>query len=306
VSVEAASPIEIDGAAIVEGEPTTWAHIVAIDADALNVLGIPLLRGRPILAADVESDAPVAWVSAEAATRYFGSLDQALGRRLRIRVRGVGREHQIVGITGDARNVEPERGLPPRVWVPLADPRHVAFVVRAIGDPALLSSAMRQAVRDVAPGVPIEGLETYNQAIARRGASDRVIMGMLTSFAAVALVFAATGLYGIVAFSASRRRAEFGTRVALGAQWRDVAGLVIGQAFKLLAVLGYRLRHGGRQRDAIDAVRRDALRPVQSAGRRRTAVAGDALRQPDAGMARRKSRCDGIAANVDSLASLAP
>jgi putative ABC transport system permease protein len=236
VSVEAASPIEIDGAAIVEGEPTTWAHIVAIDADALSVLGIPLLRGRPILAADVESDAPVAWVSAEAATRYFGSLDQALGRRLRIRVRGVGREHQIVGITGDARNVEPERGLPPRVWVPLADPRHVAFIVRAIGDPALLSSAMRQAVRDVAPGVPIEGLETYNQAIARRGASDRVIMGMLTSFAAVALVFAATGLYGIVAFSASRRRAEFGTRVALGAQWRDVAGLVIGQAFKLLAV----------------------------------------------------------------------
>jgi ABC-type antimicrobial peptide transport system permease subunit len=88
----------------------------------------------------------------------------------------------------------------------------------------------------VAPGVPIEGLETYNQAIARRGASDRVIMGMLTSFAAVALVFASTGLYGIVAFSASRRRAEFGTRVALGAQWRDVAGLVIGQAFKLLAV----------------------------------------------------------------------
>ena len=236
VSVEAASPVEIDGAPVVEGESAAWAHIVATDVDALNVLGVPVLRGRAMTNADVESDAAVAWISAQAASRYYGGLDATLNRRVRTRERGSARERVIVGITGDARNVEPERGMPPRVWVPLSEPRSVSFVVRAVGDPAALAPAVRRAVRDVAPGVPVEGLEAYDQAIARRAGSDRVTMGMLASFAAVALLFAATGLYGIVAFSASQRRAEFGTRFALGAQVRDVAGLVIAQAFKLLAL----------------------------------------------------------------------
>jgi putative ABC transport system permease protein len=84
--------------------------------------------------------------------------------------------------------------------------------------------------------VPIEQLETYDRAIERRGGSDRVIMGLLTAFALIALVFAATGLYGTVAYSASQCRAEFGTRFALGAQVRDVALLVMGQAFRLLGM----------------------------------------------------------------------
>lgn len=236
VSIEVASPIEIDGAEAVESASTPWAYITGIDADALTVLGVPMLRGRPMLDADVDTDRSVVWISAQAATRYFGSVDAAIGRRLRIRSHGIVRERQIVGISGDARYVEPERGMPPRVWLPLSEPSHVNVVVRASGDAATIVPALRLAVREAMPGIPVEGLETYDQAIARRAGSDRVIMGMLTSFAAVALLFAATGLYGIVAFSANQRLAEFGTRFALGAQIRDVAWLVIGQAFRLLAL----------------------------------------------------------------------
>ena len=195
---------------------------------------MPLLYGRQLTDADVESGGAVGLVSQEAARRYFGGGTEALGRRLTVRARGLAREVQVVGVTGDARDLEPERGMPPRVWVPLSAPVNVGFVVRAAGDASASAPAVRQAVRDAAPAVPIEGLETYDRAIARRGGSDRVIMGMLTSFALAALLFAATGLYGTVAYSASQRLAEFGTRLALGAQVWDVAWLVMGQAFRLL------------------------------------------------------------------------
>ena len=236
VSVESPAPLEIDGQAVVNGQPALWANVVAIGGATLEALDVPVLSGRGLTDADVEADASVALVSREAARRYFGPGTEALGSRVTIRSRGVARELQIVGITGDARNLDPERGMPPRVWVPMAAPANVGYVVRAVGDPGAIVPAVRQAVRDVAPGVPIEGLESYAHAIERRGGSDRVIMGLLTSFALVALLFAATGLYGTVTYSVSQRRAEFGTRFALGAQVRDVAWLVMGQAFRLLGV----------------------------------------------------------------------
>lgn len=236
VAIEATVPLEIEGRPNAEGEPAPWAHVVALDADALDALGIPLLAGRALTEADIETDADVALVSNATALRHFGSIDRAIGRRLKVRLQGAIRDRQIVGVTGDARYVEPERGMPPRVWIPLSEPRRISIVVRAAGDPAALAPAVRQIAREVAPSLPIEGLETYDAAIARRMGSDRIIFGMMLSFALVALLFATTGLYGIVAFNTSQRRTEFGTRFALGAQVRDVVALVLGQAFRLLAV----------------------------------------------------------------------
>ena len=235
VSIEPTVPIEIDGRPTSDDEPAPWAYVISADSDALETLGIPLLAGRELTPSDIENDSDVALVSRVAALRYFGTVDQALGRRLTIRSRGAARERQIVGVTGDARYAEPERGIPPRVWVPMSDPRIVSIAVRAAAEIALAPS-VRQVVREVAPMLPIEGLETYEQSIARRMGSDRVILGMMVSFALVALLFAATGLYGIVAFNTSQRVAEFGTRFALGAQTRDVVGLVLGQAFRLVGI----------------------------------------------------------------------
>jgi putative ABC transport system permease protein len=236
VAIEATVPLEIDGRPNAEGEPAPWAHVVTLDAGGLEALGIPLLAGRALTQSDGEIDADVALVSSAAASRYFGSVDRAIGRRLKVRVQGAIRDRQIVGVTGDARYAEPERGMPPRVWVPLAEPHRVSIVVRASGDPGALAPAVRQIAREVVPSLPIEGLETYDAAIARRMGSDRIIVGMMLSFALVALLFATTGLYGIVAFNTSQRFTEFGTRFALGAQVRDVVALVLGQAFRLLAV----------------------------------------------------------------------
>jgi hypothetical protein len=236
VAVELATRIAVDAAAPRPEGPAANALVVSIDHRALETLAVPLLAGRGIGATDVDTDAAIGLVSAELARRHFGAPAAAIGRRLAVGIGEAQRVRQIVGVTGDVRDVERERGDQPRVWVPLSSPQRVAFVVRTGGDPAAAAAAIRAAARAIAPDVPVESLEPYQAAIDRRTGGDRVMMGMLIAFSAVALFFAATGLYGIVALSVNLRRAEFGTRVALGAQMRDVIGMVIGQAFRLLAV----------------------------------------------------------------------
>jgi ABC-type antimicrobial peptide transport system permease subunit len=120
----------------------------------------------------------------------------------------------------------------------MSQPASVTFVVRTQGDTQATASMIRRVARELLPGVPVESLETYDQAIARREGGNRVAMGMLIAFALAALLFAATGLYGTVALSANMRRAEFATRFALGARVADVASLVVGQAVRLLMAGG--------------------------------------------------------------------
>jgi putative ABC transport system permease protein len=234
--IETTSAIEPDGVSAPSGRAEHWAHIVAVDHNALLTLAVPLLEGRLFTATEIEGDVEVALLSGESARRYFGGPRPALGRRVVIRQGTTSKTYQIVGVTGDVRNTDPEDGTPPRVWVPLSDPRAVAFVVRTSGDVASVAISARRVARELVPGVPIESLETYDQSIRRQTGGNRVAMGMLISFAAMAVAFAAVGLYGTVALSANMRRAEFATRFALGAQTRDVAGLVLAQAFTLLVI----------------------------------------------------------------------
>jgi ABC-type antimicrobial peptide transport system permease subunit len=99
-----------------------------------------------------------------------------------------------------------------------------------------VTRAVRQAVATALPTTPVEELETYDAAIARLITSDLVIVGVMTGFAVLALLMAAIGLYGVVAYSAGQRRPEFGTRIALGATRRDIVRLVLGHAGRLLAI----------------------------------------------------------------------
>ena len=229
---EPATPIAADRLAPGTGAPGPSALVTSVDARGLAALGVPVVAGRALTDSDVDSGASTALISLEAARRYFGDADSALGRRLGVGS-GEGRhEYQIVGVTGDVRY----RQAVPRVWVPLSSPQRVSFVVRANGDRARAAAEIRAAARRVAPDVPVESLEPYQTAIERRTGGERIAMGMLVSCAAVALLFAATGLYGIVALSVTMRRAEFATRFALGARVRDVVTMVVGQAFVLLAI----------------------------------------------------------------------
>ena len=234
-TIESTTIVEPDGERDGRGSDY-WAHHIAVDEGALASLGVPLVAGRDLSVSDVDTGTAVALISRETARRYYDSVENALGRRIAIRYGDVARSYQIIGVTEDVRNTDPERGIPPRVWTPLSDPRTVMVVVRSPGAIATTTAVTRDVMRAVVPGVPVEGLESYTRVIDRAQGGNRVAMGMLMSFAAIAMAFAAIGLYGTVALTATLRRPEFATRFALGAQARDVTRLVLGQAFKLLAM----------------------------------------------------------------------
>lgn len=229
---EATTPVAVDTLVLEPGASGPTAIVGAVDAHGLSALGVPIIAGRSLTDADVDSGASFALISREAARRYFGDTNGALGRRLMVGLGESRREYQVVGVTGDVRY----RQLVPRVWLPLSTPSRVSFVVRSNGDLARAVRAIRAASQRVAPDIPVESLEPYQTAIDRRSGGDRVALGMLVSCAALVLVFAATGLYGLVALSVNMRRAEFGVRFALGATSRGVVGMIVRQAFVLLAV----------------------------------------------------------------------
>ena len=233
-TIEGSTAIEPADRTNDSGTPGAWAHRVVVDHLAFDALRVPIVSGRGFSAADIAGGNGVVVVSRETARRYFDGEDHAVGSALAVRSGGELVTYQIIGVTGDVRNTDPERGMPPRVWVPMADPATVTFVVRSNRDTPATTAAIRDAVREVVPGVPVESLETYERAISRMQGGDRVAMGMLITFAAVAVLFAATGLYGTVTLSANLRRAEFATRYALGAQIGSVASLVFREAFQLL------------------------------------------------------------------------
>jgi putative ABC transport system permease protein len=236
VAIEGSTAIEPPDHTNDSGTPVAWAHKVVVDQDAFDALRIPIVSGRGFTSADIAGDGRVVVVSRETTRRYFDGEDDAVGRALVIHEGSELVTYQIIGVTGDVRNTDPERGMPPRVWVPMTDPTTVTFVARSSGDIAVATAVIRDAVRELAPGIPLESLETYARAISRMQGGDRVAMGMLISFASVAVLFAAIGLYGTVALSANLRRPEFATRYALGAQVGSVASLVFREAFKLLLI----------------------------------------------------------------------
>ncbi|HUE89134.1 MAG TPA: ABC transporter permease [Vicinamibacterales bacterium] len=142
-----------------------------VAAPALHTLGVPLLAGRALSPSDEENSARVALVSLEAAERFVGPG-------------GVATDFQVIGVTGDARDTDPETGPPPRVWLPLGDPRVVGFVVPMQGDTAATAALVRRVARDVVPGVPIESMEAYDRGIARPMGGNQIAMGMLLALVA--------------------------------------------------------------------------------------------------------------------------
>ena len=113
--------------------------------------------------------------------------------------------------------------------------RRTTFLVEA-QHPAALAGHVRSVAAAVAPAVPIEYLQTFDEAMRLAETSDYLIIAMLAGFAIVALVLATSGLFGVVSYSVAQRTPEFGTRIALGAGAWDVIGIVVRQSLKLVAI----------------------------------------------------------------------
>ncbi len=219
-----------------QAQPT--AVITRISAEGGRALGLRLLAGEwwgaeePGRAPDIS----VAVISEAAARRYFGGVDESIGRHLSVSQDDRLVRARVIGVSNDVANTDRAETPPARVWMPL-DPaaRRFAYVLKT-QNPASLAGEVRTVVAAHAPAVPIEYLMTFDEALDRAASSDYVVIGMLAGFAVLALVLASTGLFGVVSYAVAQRTAEFGTRMALGARSIDVIRLVAHESLLLLAI----------------------------------------------------------------------
>lgn len=210
-----------------------------------RTLGIPLLRGRDFEDRDSAGAPPVAIINERLARRYFPGKDP-VGERITVASGGV---YTIVGVVGSVRHEGPWREVAPEISLPLAQSpgREVFFVVRSTGDPTGLVSVVRQSVREVDAGLPLERLRTMEQVVQDSLSQPRLLARVLMGFALFGLALAAIGLYGVIAYSTAQRTREIAIRVAVGATSGQVLRMVLWSGFRLAAaglVLGMPLALG--------------------------------------------------------------
>ena len=219
-------------------EPVAQVRIVT--PDFFRTMEIPLLRGRAFTPADRWGSQRVLVMTESAAKRFFPNED-AMGKSLTF---GWGRDSlrlggEIVGIIGDVRQSELSEAALPEVYVPFPQwpVDYVSVVMRTAGTPASVVSGARNALREIDPDLPMYDVRTLEAVISESVARPRFYMLLLTSFAAVALVLSAVGIYGVIAYLVTMRTRELGIRIALGASNADVLRLVLREGV-VVAALG--------------------------------------------------------------------
>jgi len=214
----------------------------AITPKYLETLGVPLLRGRTITAADQEKSPAVVVINATMAKTFFAN-ENPLGKFMQL---GATPEQEvpwmeIVGVVGDVRpglglDPQAEMYLPYRQADQLLPVFQLSLVLRSAADPMTEVAALHSAIVEIDPNQPLVKVRTMEENMAATVAQPRFRTWLIAIFAALALVLAAVGVYGVMSYTVTQRTNEIGIRVTLGAQAEDVFRTIVGEGLRLALI----------------------------------------------------------------------
>jgi putative ABC transport system permease protein len=218
------------------------ANYRVVSPDYLKTLGIPLLNGRLITDADRENTPPVVVINTTMAKTYFPN-ESPLGKRLQLGATPDKDQPwmEVIGVVGDvkqslASDAPTEMYVPYRQAIKELPVFNLSLVLRTSGDPRTLASSLTSAVHEIDPNQPLVKIRTMEENLSASVAQPRFRTVLLAILAGLALLIAAVGIYGVMAFSVSQRTREIGTRMALGSTPGQIFHLVIGDGLRLTLI----------------------------------------------------------------------
>ena len=229
------SAIYIQGRRYAPGEIPSIYRLV-VSPGFVDMMRIPLLTGRLLSEGDHETAPKVVVINAAAARQFFPNQNP-IGQRFGHSVETAG-ELEIVGVVADAKYNSVRAAVPPTMYVPFAQTRMTGptFAVRTAGEPMGAVGAIREAVRQLDPNLPITNVATQMERVEERLQQERLFANAYAMFGLLALLLASVGLFGLMSYSVARRTSEIGIRMALGAQRGNVLRLVMGESMSLVLV----------------------------------------------------------------------